>query len=85
MLTEHGGRFIQWLDTFRSYSSANNLNQSQRLQLQDIEAIAADYIEFVMLLSARFSLNQAVARPARINTKQPVLSSALAKRWCKGM
>ncbi|WP_164517473.1 tetratricopeptide repeat protein [Pseudoalteromonas rubra] len=85
MLTEQGGRFIQWLDTFRSYSSANNLNQSQRQQLQDIEAIAADYIEFVMLLSARFSLNQAVARPVRNSAEQPLLSSALAKRWCKGM
>ncbi|MCO7190655.1 MULTISPECIES: tetratricopeptide repeat protein [unclassified Pseudoalteromonas] len=54
LISDHGLRFIQWLDTFRSYSSVKNLSKMQ----QQTEAIAADYLEFVALLSSRYGLNQ---------------------------
>ncbi|MCG7537532.1 tetratricopeptide repeat protein [Pseudoalteromonas sp. OOF1S-7] len=85
LLTDHGQRFVNWLDTFRSYNAANNLSQTQQQQLQDIQEIAADYREFVVLLSARFGLNQDVALRTRNKSHHSPLSGALAKHWCPSL
>ncbi|QTL37606.1 hypothetical protein [Pseudoalteromonas viridis] len=85
LLTDHGLRFIRWLDTFRSYSSANDLSRAQQLMLQDTQDIAADYLEFVALLSARFSLNQDVTQRIQSKSQQLSLPGALAKHWCASM
>ncbi|WP_138552746.1 hypothetical protein [Pseudoalteromonas rubra] len=85
LLSDHGQRFIQWLDTFRSYSSAKSLSQKQQQKLQATETIAADYLEFVALLSSRFGLNQDVTRQTHRKSHNLPLSGALAKYWCGSM
>ncbi|AZZ96384.1 hypothetical protein [Pseudoalteromonas sp. R3] len=85
LISDHGLRFIQWLDTFRSYSSVKNLSKMQQQKLQQTEAIAADYLEFVALLSSRYGLNQGVAQRILKRSHDLPLSGTLARHWCASM
>ncbi|TMP35022.1 hypothetical protein CWB98_17035 [Pseudoalteromonas rubra] len=85
LLSDHGHHFIQWLDTFRSYSSAKKLTQAQQEKLLQTEVIGPDYLEFVALLSSRYGLNQDVIQRIVQKSRNPPLPGALAKHWCGSM